>query len=273
MKEVSESIHVETRFRGCNVGCVVTTDGLVLIDTPQRPTDALKWKNELDRKGVIKYIINTEHHGDHVLGNFFFPGIVIAHQGTKENASVMFDNMEQIVARVKDMDPEGVHLLSNYVPNEPKITLDSRLTLYLGNDVLELINLPGHTPNETVVLIPNRGVIFTGDNVVYRVRPAFHDCSPKTWVESLEAIKAMDFEVLVPGHGEVCDKRAIDEMISYIQEIFDQVKMAIERGLTKQEALEQVQFDDRMPLAEHQKARWPEMRRLGVFRIYDELTS
>ena len=273
MKKVSENVFVETGFRGCNCGFVSTTDGVVMIDSPERPTDALTWKDELERKGVIKYIINTEHHLDHILGNFFFPGILIVHQGTKEKGRAAFENMEQIFARVKERDPDGFHLVNNYVPKEPEITFDNRLTLYLGDHVFELINLPGHTPNETIIHIPKEKVVFTGDNVVYRVRPVFRECCPKRWVESLEIIKGMDVEAIIPGHGEVRDKGAIDEMISYIEEVFDQVRAAIRKGLTKEETVDQVKFDDRMPLEEHQKASWPERRRTGVFRIYEELTS
>ena len=67
MREISKNIFVETTFYGCNPSVVVTNEGLILIDTPYLPTDALGWKDQLRDLGSVKYIINTEHHADHVL--------------------------------------------------------------------------------------------------------------------------------------------------------------------------------------------------------------
>jgi cyclase len=36
-----------------------------MIDTPMKPTDAVKWRDEAGKKGKIRYLINTEEHPDH----------------------------------------------------------------------------------------------------------------------------------------------------------------------------------------------------------------
>ena len=74
MRKVSAHIYVETSLRGCNPGFVVTKEGIVMIDSPQVPSDALRWRDELTGRGEIIYLINTEPHRDHIIGNFFFPG-------------------------------------------------------------------------------------------------------------------------------------------------------------------------------------------------------
>ncbi|MFH1242285.1 MAG: MBL fold metallo-hydrolase [Pseudomonadota bacterium] len=74
MERVRDNIYVETDFVGCNLGFVVTSKGIVMIDTPQKPTDALEWKKEIQKHGEVIYIINTDHHQDHALGNFFYEG-------------------------------------------------------------------------------------------------------------------------------------------------------------------------------------------------------
>ena len=33
-------------MRGCNHGFVTTSDGVVMIDTPHKPSDALRWKGQ-----------------------------------------------------------------------------------------------------------------------------------------------------------------------------------------------------------------------------------
>ena len=96
MQEIANNIFVETGFRGCNVGFIVTEEGVVMIDTPQLPVDAIKWRDEIAKHGEVRYLINTEPHGDHFSGNHFFEGAIVAHEGTKD----MFTStsIEDIVA-------------------------------------------------------------------------------------------------------------------------------------------------------------------------------
>jgi glyoxylase-like metal-dependent hydrolase (beta-lactamase superfamily II) len=84
MKKVSKNVYAETNFQGCNPGFVVTSDGVVMIDTPQMPTDAVKWREKILQYGPVRYLINTEPHGDHFTGNYFFKGTVVAHEGTRQ---------------------------------------------------------------------------------------------------------------------------------------------------------------------------------------------
>ena len=73
MQQVSENIFAETDYMGCNFGYVRTSDGIVLIDTPQRPSDAIKYHGAIEHLGQeVRFLINTEPHGDHIAGNYFF---------------------------------------------------------------------------------------------------------------------------------------------------------------------------------------------------------
>jgi cyclase len=74
MQQVRPNAYAETEKRGCNFGFVTTTEGVVMIDTPQLPRDAIAWRETVAAHGPVRYIINTEPHGDHVTGNFFFRG-------------------------------------------------------------------------------------------------------------------------------------------------------------------------------------------------------
>lgn len=63
MEKISDNVYVETGFEGCNVGFVVTGEGVVMIDTPQIPTDAIDWRDEIKKYGPVRYLINTEPLG------------------------------------------------------------------------------------------------------------------------------------------------------------------------------------------------------------------
>ena len=60
MKQVTDSVYVEIDYMGCNPGVVVTSAGLVMIDTPQRPSDALQYRSEIEKLGSVQYLINTD---------------------------------------------------------------------------------------------------------------------------------------------------------------------------------------------------------------------
>ena len=78
MKQLTANVFVETGLKGANHGLVMTSDGIVLIDTPHKPSDAVRLKGEIERRGRLRYIINTEPHGDHWTGNAFFDVPVVA---------------------------------------------------------------------------------------------------------------------------------------------------------------------------------------------------
>ena len=55
MIQVTQNIYVENNIPSCNLGLVTTKEGLVIIDTPSRPTNAIKWRDEVIKKGDVRY--------------------------------------------------------------------------------------------------------------------------------------------------------------------------------------------------------------------------
>src|SRR6266542_3794215 len=81
MEQLTANVFVETGLKGANHGLVTTSDGVVLIDTPHKPSDALRLRGDIEGRARLRYIINTEPHGDHWSGNAFFNVPVVAHFG------------------------------------------------------------------------------------------------------------------------------------------------------------------------------------------------
>ncbi|MEA2621638.1 MAG: cyclase, partial [Chloroflexota bacterium] len=86
MESVTPNVFTNTRLRGCNPSYVVTSDGVVVIDTPQLPTRAVAMRQEAESHGPIRYLINTENHVDHIFGNWWFRGAgeVVNHRALYE---------------------------------------------------------------------------------------------------------------------------------------------------------------------------------------------
>src|ERR671919_2465760 len=104
MQQLTSHVFVETQVKGCNFGFVTTADGVVMIDSPHKPSDALKLKAEIARHGELRYIINTEPHGDHWTGNSFFDAPVVAHEGVGRR--ILETNMPEQVAEVGSFERE-----------------------------------------------------------------------------------------------------------------------------------------------------------------------
>ena len=269
MQKVTENVYVETEFQGCNPGFVVTSDGVVMIDTPQMPADAVEWRDEIARHGPVRYLIITEPHGDHFTGSHFFEGTVVAHEGTRE--AILASTVEPLKERLQQMAPDSLPLLEGFSYRPPAITLSERLTLYLGKHTFRLINHPGHTPYQVAVHIPEERVVFTSDNIFHRVHPFLHQAVPYEWLDSLGRLQELEAEFLVPGHGDVCRPGYIPEMKAVIQAWIDAVSDAISRGMSLEDAQETISLLGRYPMQSGNEAMGPMLQRMNVARLYEVL--
>ena len=291
MEQITPNVYTDTQFSrrvspGCNYSFVITSEGIVMIDTPMLPTFAVRWRDEIAQRGDLRYLINTEYHLDHISGNYFFPATIISHQGVREMFTAPIERVisfmkvqsdtaspmglrDYVLSRYREADPEGLDLAENYELKPPTITFSERLTLYSGNHTFELIHLPGHTPYEVAVYVPQERVIFTGDNFVNKWQSSFGHCCPLEWIESLKKIEAMDADVVVPGHGDIGDKKALGEFTTFLRGVIDTVRKAIDQGMSREEAAEKISFEDQRP-ARHPGA---EQQRINILRLYDMLSK
>ena len=96
MEKVTDNVWTNTKLRGCNPSFVTTADGVVVVDTPQLPTKAVAMRALAESRGPIRYLVNTEHHVDHIFGNYYFKGAgtVVNHQGLYERFMVVYPELD-----------------------------------------------------------------------------------------------------------------------------------------------------------------------------------
>ena len=272
MQQLSSNVYAETGIRGCNHGFVTTSDGVVMIDSPHKPSDALKLKAAIAKHGPLRYIINTEPHGDHWTGNAFFDAPVIAHEGVRKR--ILDTDMKEHVARIATFGPEEPKLLEGYKPNAPIITFKNGMTLHVGNHTFQMIHMPGHTAYQAAICVKEEGVVFTSDNIFHKCHTWLQEANPDLWLLALESLRKLPEEILVPGHGPVCGKGYLNEQGAFIQEWKAYVKDAIERGMTKDEAIEKLTaMTDRYPMDVGQDGMAPGVMKRNVANLYDYLTG
>ena len=268
MRRLTDNVYVETGQRGANHGIVTTSDGIVLIDGPHKPSDALRLKADIARRGPLRYILNTEPHGDHWTANAFFDVPVVAHEGVRSR--ILETDMTAHLARVATFGPDEPRLLEGYRANAPVITFQSEMTLHVGNHTFRMINMPGHTPYQAAVVVEEEGVVFTSDNVFCKVHTWLQEADPDLWSQALGSLRELRAETLVPGHGPVCDKRYLNEQDAFIREWVDYVRKGIERGMTKDQCVADLTaLTDRYPMDVEQEGMAPRVMQMNVANLHD----
>jgi cyclase len=267
MLQITENVLVKYGTRSANIGIIKTSDGLVLVETPMVPEDAYLLRTEIAEIGRIKYIINTEPHQDHFTGNYYFEGTVVAHEGTRE--AILTASMDQFKGMLQ-MSAPGVTLEKNYYFRPPTLTFSQRLTLHLGKQDVILINLPGHTPSETAVFVPQERILFTGDNVVRGSMPFLHQAVPYAWLDSLQKLGQLDVDFIVPGHGEICDKTYLTEMSNNVAAWINVVKDAVEKGWNLEESQARINMLDRY---EGDKTQMAWVQKINIENLHKILST
>jgi len=283
MENVTGSVYFETGLRGCNPGYVVTSEGVVVVDTPQLPTKAVEMRRRVEELGQVRYLINTEHHVDHIFGNYYFrgAGTVVNHRGVYDNFMVVspeLDPFDYAAEAIPSDDPEGEAIFPDRdeyyaAPNKGTIVFDGNLTLHVGDHTFKLIRTPGHTPGQLAVHVPEEGVVFTGDTVFSECQTWLMTSDVDQWLTALETIRQLDVDHVLPGHGPVVTKSYLDVQRSNLLDWKAAVAAAVAQGWTREETIERVNFAERYPVDIGQGYMMDHIQTLNAASLYDKMTG
>ncbi|HVP18032.1 MAG TPA: MBL fold metallo-hydrolase [Spirochaetia bacterium] len=283
MEQVTKNVFAETKIRGCNPGYVVTSDGVVVIDTPQLPTHAVKMRKEAEAHGPIRYLINTEHHVDHIFGNYYFDSAekIVAHRETVNNFMVVTPQInpyEYAKEAIPTDDPQGAEIFPDSKayfakPNRPTIVIGGDTTLRVGGHTFQLLHTPGHTPGQLAVVIPEERVIFCGDTIFNHCQTWLYTSNVNQWIAALERLLEVDVDKIVPGHGPVCTKQEIYVQRAFLMEWVTAVAVAVGKGWSKEECLKRISFMDRFPVDIGQEYMADSVTSNNIVALYDQLTA
>ncbi|NKY54751.1 MBL fold metallo-hydrolase [Nocardia flavorosea] len=275
LNRISAHVYVETAHLGSN-NSIIVGDGIALVDTPHRPSDAIAWRKTVDRFGKTRYVVNTDHHPDHTIGNYWMGGEVVSHRGTRRRLlhdAPDHDYLARLFARI---DPAAVALLDEYRVRVPDIVFTDQLDLHLGDIALELTFQPGHTANSLIAYLPEDGVVFTGDIVCEAGLPSFQDCRVADWFDAIDKVAGYDFEFLVPGHGEVAGREVLARYREWGREVVGEVAEAIRRGADSEQAAAEIRFPDNIHVDTAGQPGYPDdliefFQRRSIARVYTDL--
>lgn len=214
-----------------NAGLIVGGGNSVLIDTVATESRALRLSDAVTKvAGPPGVIVNTHHHGDHVFGNAMFapPAMVVANEKTRAEVIQSGHGLRQLWP---DVDWGDLPL----VP--PNLTFSESLTMYVADLRVELLNIgPAHTASDTVVWVPDRSVLFTGDVVMSGFTPFCLMGSIAGSLAAVERLRQFGAQTIVSGHGAVSGPEIFDVNESYLRWILQLAKDASAAGSTPLQA-------------------------------------
>jgi cyclase len=277
MREIASGIYIETDHRGANYIGIVSDVGVIVLDTPMVPSQARAFRDNLRRVSGGKpflYIINTDHHRGHILGNQFFqPTPVVAHELAWKHMKGYGDNFKQRVIDSFKKEPEIQAQFTDIQIVVPRITFSHRLDIVRGGRDLRIIRIGGHTAATSVVWMPEEKLLFVGDAVWVDQHPYMAQANSKEWLDGLTFIRKLKADRIVPGRGLVCGREATDRMSEYIRYMRARVRMHYRQSKTKQETVQAVlrEMAGWFPIPATTKSKTESQIKQGIGRIWNEM--
>jgi cyclase len=277
-EKVIDGVYYTTASGTMNVGAnspiILTDDEALVIDSEITPAAARALVADLKAitNKPVRYVVDSHYHYDHAHGNQIFTpdAQVIGHDNTRRRmlTNVLeqytyLSSVQPIPARVdalkqriaQEADPQQKATLERQVANSlayleqvketkvtpPNLTFDRTMTLFRAGREMRLLYLGrGHTDTDVVVYLPKERIVCTGD-LMESVVSYMGDSFPEDWIATLERLKALDFDTVMPGHGVVFKgKTKIEAFQKYLRDVITQVTALKKQGLSADDAAQKV---------------------------------
>nr|WP_247739058.1 MBL fold metallo-hydrolase [Bacillus sp. 165] len=250
MYKVKEGIYAAIVTDGSgalgNAGIIDLGDKTLIFDTFQSPLAA----NDLKEAAAaltgkpVSYVVNSHWHFDHILGNQeFTDAAIISTSKTREcieqyvppfigivqrnpnypvllktEASTVSDynKRKELLQNASDAEHLARHI--NHIEvTLPTMTLEEELYLYGSNRQAVLVHMEScHSESDVVLYLPDDQVLFAGDIVFHQYHPSLKTSNPDEWIRALQVIDEWDIQHIVPGHGDIAAKGALETTAQYI---------------------------------------------------------
>jgi len=204
---LSEHAYAFTAEGDPNTGIVVGDDAVMVIDAQATPAMAQtvieRIRTVTDKP--IKYVVLSHYHAVRVLGaSGYGAEHIICSDATRE-------------------------------------MIVDRMSIWLGKLQVDIVHAGrGHTKGDTIVWLPEERTLFSGDLVEYGATPYCGDAHYKDWPETLQKLRDLKPEALVPGRGDaLVGEQAVEEGIAGTQQFLSELYKAVSQNAQGGESLKE----------------------------------
>jgi glyoxylase-like metal-dependent hydrolase (beta-lactamase superfamily II) len=247
--QIGMGLYAYTAEGDPNTGIIVGDDGVMVIDaqaTPAMAGDVIARVAKVTDKPV-KYVLLTHYHAVRALGASAFKGAeILASNATRD----------LIAERGKqDMDSEigrfpRLFRAAETIPGLtwPTITFPDQISVWLGRREVRIIHIGrGHTAGDVIAIVPDAGVVFSGDLVEYKSACYCGDAHFTDWLATLDHLAELQANALLPGRGATLTsaemvKEGIELTSDFIATLYNSVQESVTKGRSLKEAFDFVRL-------------------------------
>jgi cyclase len=243
VKKVADGVYAavspDRSKAGSNAGFIVGSNGVAVVDTFTNVASARALLAEI-RKVTnlpIRFVINTHYHLDHTGGNAAFvdTGATILAQRNLRG----WERTENLKFFGPNPKPEDKARVESLVL--PDMVYSDAVDIYLGSRLLQVRYMLGHTGGDSVIIVPDANVVFSGDLVWQHHLPNLIDATTDAWIKSVDKLLAdHPTATFVSGHGDVATVQDVRDFREYLITLREDVGKAQDAGKQGQELVSAV---------------------------------
>ncbi len=232
-----------------NAGLVVGDDESLLVDTLfdlKLTAEMLGEMAPITGAAPIGTLVNTHANGDHCYGNSLVAGAeVVASAASAQEmdelppaalAALMRAEVPPATRRYLDV-AFGPFTFDGIPAPTVDTTFERDLELTVGGRAVSLDCVgPAHTAGDSLVSVPESGVIFCGDILFIGGTPIVWNGPVSNWTAACDAIVASGASVIVPGHGPLTDVAGVTAVADYLRWVEHEATVRFEGGMSAADA-------------------------------------
>jgi cyclase len=245
-----------------NAGLINLGGQLLVFDTfmtPQAAVDLRRAAYELFGQGP-QFVINSHYHNDHIWGNQVFANEAVIVSTARTRALITTAGREEFAwysahsgQRLESLraecrsatDEERRRQVSFWLPYYeglvealptlqvclPVLTFEIRQEFHGERYRAELLAFEGaHTGSDTVLYLPEAGVVFMSDLLFVGCHPYLADGDPAKLLETLRELSRLEATHYVSGHGAVGKAEDLRLMITYVEQVLEMAEKLKKEG-------------------------------------------
>ncbi len=251
VRQIVQGVYVAEPIAGSgasgNAGIIALGNQTLVFDTFWTPTAAKELRQAAEEltNAPVKLVVNSHYHAGHTGGNQVFDAATTiisttttrqlmaehapqqlawhqhhhrSHLAELEAALLNAKGFAQLAAQQKyDAYCRFIEALPTMVVRLPDMTFDQYMTIHGADRRLEIITYGGgHTQSDTILYLPDDGILFVGDLLSTNRHPFLCDGDPGELPRILDLIARLNPLAIVPGHGNLSTLADVQSMQTYL---------------------------------------------------------